>query len=202
MSKKLRMTSVLTLIFMLVSTPVCTAWDTVEVAEREPILNDGYPYILEAAEEPVVVETEKIITAAPKPVLEIEGVVEKKEPKEEKPEPSMSVDDMELITWMVMAEAEGESEYGKRLVIDTILNRVDSDIFPDSVHGVIYQPYQFSSIKDGRASRCYVKDAIYALVEEEVISRTDSNVIFFRTGRYSDYCSPMCKEGHHYFSSD
>lgn len=197
---KLRIASGLTLIFVC-SAPIMTVntHDIVEVAEREPILNDGYPYILDIEDEPVVVETERILATAPKPELEVQGVVEKKVKK--KKQPNMSVDDMRLIAHMVMAEAEGESEYGKRLVIDTILNRVDSTYFSDSVHGVIYQPYQFSSIKDGRFDRCYVKDDIYALVEEEVLERTDNNVIFFRTGRYSDYGDPLFKVDHHYFSA-
>lgn len=197
---KLRIAGVLTLIFVCSSLIMTVnTHDAVEVAEKEPILNDGYPYILEIEDEPVVVETERILATAPKPELEVLGVVEKKVKK--KKQPSISVDDMRLIAHMVMAEAEGESEYGKRLVIDTILNRVDSTYFPDSVHGVIYQPYQFSSIKDGRFDRCYVKDDIYALVEEEVLERTDNNVIFFRTGRYSDYGDPLFKVDHHYFSA-
>ena len=38
-------------------------------------------------------------------------------------------EDIELIALVTMAEAEGECEEGKRLVIDTILNRVDSVYF-------------------------------------------------------------------------
>lgn len=41
----------------------------------------------------------------------------------------MSKEDVELIALVTMAEAEGECEEGKRLVIDTILNRVDSEHF-------------------------------------------------------------------------
>ena len=58
----------------------------------------------------------------------------------------MSKEDVELIALVTMAEAEGECEEGKRLVIDTILNRVDSEHFPDTVYEVIYQPNQFSSM--------------------------------------------------------
>ena len=43
--------------------------------------------------------------------------------------PKMSREDVELIALVTMAEAEGECEEGKRLVIDTILNRVDSGTF-------------------------------------------------------------------------
>ena len=38
-------------------------------------------------------------------------------------------EDIELIALVTMAEAEGECKEGKRLVIDTILNRVDSVYF-------------------------------------------------------------------------
>lgn len=109
--------------------------------------------------------------------------------------------DMELIALITMAEAEGESERGKRLVISTILNRLDSEYFPDSVEEVIYQPGQFSSVWNGRVDRCHVQPDIYQLVKEEVISRTDDEVIFFHADRYSNYGVPMFREGGHYFSS-
>ena len=114
---------------------------------------------------------------------------------------TMSNEEIELIALVTMAEAEGEPEEGKRLVIDTILNRVDHERFPNTVSDVIYQKDQFTSIWNGRLNSCYASDDICKLVKEEVKSRKDSNVIFFRTSRYSDYGSPMFQVGHHYFSS-
>ena len=114
---------------------------------------------------------------------------------------TMSNEEIELIALVTMAEAEGEPEEGKRLVIDTILNRVDHKCFPNTVSDVIYQKDQFTSIWNGRLNSCYASDDICKLVKEEVKSRKDSNVIFFRTSRYSDYGSPMFQVGHHYFSS-
>ena len=147
------------------------------------------------------IPVEKTVETTPKPkTVEIQGVVEKPEPEPE-PEISMSKDDMKLIAQMTMAEAEGESEYGQRLVIDTILTRVDSSTFPDTVYDVLYQPYQFSSIKDGRFARCHVKKELYELVVEEVHNRTNYDVIFFRTGHYSKYGTPLFKEDSHYFNS-
>ena len=152
-------------------------------------------------EVPKKMPVEKMVETTPKPkTVEIQGVVEKPEPEPE-PEISMSKDDMKLIAQMTMAEAEGESEYGQRLVIDTILNRVDSSTFPDTVYDVLYQPYQFSSIKDGRFARCHVKKELYELVVEEVHNRTNYDVIFFRTGHYSKYGTPLFKEDSHYFNS-
>ena len=118
-----------------------------------------------------------------------------------KEETTMSNEEIELIALVTMAEAEGEPEEGKRLVIDTILNRVDHERFPNTVSDVIYQKDQFTSMWNGRLNSCYASDDICKLVKEEVKSRKDSNVIFFRTSRYSDYGSPMFQVGHHYFSS-
>lgn len=116
---------------------------------------------------------------------------------------SISEEDIRLIALVTMAEAEGESELGKRLVIDTILNRVDSDnpYYPDTVHDVIYQKHQFEAVWNGRIDRCYVMDDIVQLVKEELQSRTNYDVMFFRTLHYSEYGIPMFQEGNHYFSS-
>ena len=102
---------------------------------------------------------------------------------------------LELLALVAMAEAETESELGKRLVIDTILNRVDSEYFPGSIHDVVYQNWAFASV-----SGCYVTDDNFRLAEEEVEKRTNGDVLFFRTERYSIYGVPLFKEGHHYFS--
>ncbi len=114
---------------------------------------------------------------------------------------SFSENDINLIALITMAEAEGESEYGKRLVIDTILNRVDSAYFPDTVYGVIYQPGHFSSVWDGRADRCWVMDDISELVREELKNRTSNEVLYFTASGYGRYGTPMFQEGNHYFCS-
>lgn len=108
--------------------------------------------------------------------------------------------DVELIALITMAEAEGECEYGKRLVIDTILNRLDSNHFPSTVFEVVYQKNQFSSVWDGRADKCYVMDEICYLVTEELNDRTNYDVMFFTAGDYGKYGEPMFPVENHYFS--
>lgn len=110
-------------------------------------------------------------------------------------------EEINLLAIITMAEAEGESELGKRLVIDTVLNRVDSPHFPNTVRDVIYQKGHFSPIDDGRFDKCYVTDEIRSLVLEELESRTRSDVIYFRTKKYAKWGKPLFKEGAHYFSS-
>ncbi len=117
------------------------------------------------------------------------------------PEPLATEEEIELISLITMAEAEGEGELGQRLVIDTILNRVDDEGFPDTIYEVIYQKNQFSTANSERFDRCYVQDDIYQLVLEELQSRTNNEVVFFRTGQYHIYGTPAFKEGAHYFST-
>lgn len=121
----------------------------------------------------------------------------------EEPAYSLTEEEIDLIALVTMAEAEGESEYGKRLVIDTILNRVDHDWshWPDSVEGVIYQKNQFTSMWNGRVDRCYVREDIVQLVKEELENRTNTEVVYFMMGGYSSYGTPEFQEGVHYFSS-
>ena len=167
----------------------------VEYSEPQVVIEE---VIVEEEPEVVVEEApETIVKVEEEPeVIEVEQPVEKVEPEE----PVMSEKDIELIALVTMAEAEGESELGKRLVIDTILNRIDSKRWPDTARGVIYQPSQFTSMWNGRIDRCRVREDIVQLVREELESRTNSKCVFFRTGRYSDYGTPLLKEDHHYFS--
>ena len=104
-------------------------------------------------------------------------------------------EEIELIALITMGEAEGESELGKRLVIDTILNRKDDPTFPDTIHDVIYYPNAFSVVSNGRLERCYVMPEIVELVKEELLDRTNF-------AEYSKYGTPMFQEGNHYFSSN
>ena len=121
--------------------------------------------------------------------------------EEEEPEPLITEEEANLIALVTMAEAEGEPEEGKRLVISTILNRVDDVHFPDTIEEVIFQPNQFTSMWNGRIDRCEVREDIYKLVLEEVESRTNYDVIFFTAGAYGKYGTPMFQVGEHYFAS-
>lgn len=114
---------------------------------------------------------------------------------------TFSEEDIYLIAKVCLGEAEGESEYGQRLVISTILNRLDSDYYPDTISGVVYQPYQFEVMDNGRIDRVTVTDETLELVRDEINNRTNYDVIYFRMYHYSEYGTPLFKEGCHYFSS-
>lgn len=125
-----------------------------------------------------------------------EQVVEEVEPVEI----GLTEEEIDLIALITMAEAEGESELGQRLVIDTILNRVDHTAFDSTVTGVVYAPNQYECVTNGRVDRCEVRDDIRQLVIEEATNRTNTEVLFFRTMFYHDFGTPLLQEGAHYFS--
>ena len=64
-----------------------------------------------------------------------------------------SSDEAYLLAKIAMAEAEGEDTEGKALVILTVLNRVESEKFPDTIEKVIFQENAFTPIIDGRWDR-------------------------------------------------
>ena len=122
------------------------------------------------------------------------------------PEYQLTEEEIYLIAVITVNEAEGECEEGQRWVIDTILNRVDSPEFPNTVSEVIYQPSQFcasGSRMDKVLSDERTIDMIYneimPLVREELISRTNSEVVYFNSIDYS-YGTPIKQIGGHYFS--
>lgn len=63
---------------------------------------------------------------------------------------SSSSSDMYLLAKCVHAEARGEPYTGQVAVAAVILNRVRNSSFPNSISGVIYQPYAFTCVADGQ----------------------------------------------------
>ena len=113
----------------------------------------------------------------------------------------LTKEEIDLVALVTMAEAEGEPEEGKRLVIDVILNRYDSPRFPNTIEGVIYAKNAFECMWNGRVDRCYVRDDIRQLVLEEIESRTNSSIHYFRASHYHNFGIPVVSVGNHYFST-
>lgn len=58
--------------------------------------------------------------------------------------------DLNLLARCVYAEARGEPYVGQVAVAAVVLNRVKSSSFPNTIAGVIYQPYAFTCVSDGQ----------------------------------------------------
>lgn len=113
----------------------------------------------------------------------------------------VTIDDsreVELLAKCVDAEARNQSELGKRLVIDVVLNRVDSPTFPDSIEEVILQDGQFSPY----IHRKEVNSETIQLIREEQEQRTNDKVVWFKTKSYHNHGVPITKEDDHYFSGE
>ncbi len=63
---------------------------------------------------------------------------------------SVSSNDLYLLAKCVYAEARGEIYTGQVAVAAVVLNRVESADFPNTIAGVIYQPYAFTAVSDGQ----------------------------------------------------
>lgn len=58
--------------------------------------------------------------------------------------------DLNLLAKCIYAEARGEPYVGQVAIASVILNRVESPDFPNTIAGVIYQPWAFSVVNDGQ----------------------------------------------------
>lgn len=63
---------------------------------------------------------------------------------------SYNNNDLYLLAKLVHSEARGESYTGQVAVAAVVLNRVDDSRFPNTIAGVIYQPWAFTAINDGQ----------------------------------------------------
>lgn len=63
---------------------------------------------------------------------------------------STSNNDLYLLAKVVYGEARGEPYTGQVAVAAVVLNRVASPDFPNTVSGVVYQPWAFTCVNDGQ----------------------------------------------------
>lgn len=148
-----------------------------------------------------VSEEETTTTEVETTTIEVETTTEEATTEPETTTELYSEEDVELLALVMLAEAEGECEEGQRLVVDVILNRVDGYKHPNTIRDVVYQKGQFSSMWNGRVDRVTVTDEAKQLVREELESRTNSDVVYFRMYNYHSWGTPLFKVGCHYFSA-
>ena len=133
-----------------------------------------------------------------------ETQAEKDEPEEQtdEPEEEIEMDELELLAICVEAEAGNQEVKGKRLVVDVILNRVDDSDLPDTIEGVISQPYQFSSYWDGGMDRVTEpSEETIRAVQMELEERGWPGVIYFTAETWPEYGTPWKQVGDHFFNT-
>ena len=110
----------------------------------------------------------------------------------------ISEEECRTLAVLTLREARGESTLGKRLVIDTVLNRVDRDFYPNDILSVIYQPNQYTGVSEYGLGEEEIAETMQ-LVYEECEHRTNWNVLYFCNSGYNGPV-PLFVEGHHWFS--
>lgn len=102
----------------------------------------------------------------------------------------------EALSQMIMAEARGESFEVQYYIACTVLNRVDSPLFPNTIAGVIYQtqPIQFYGAWDKTQYEPTdsVLEAIQTALEE---NRTPSDVYYFTSEGWLSGTEPWKQVG-------
>ncbi|MGB4428168.1 MAG: cell wall hydrolase [Thermacetogeniaceae bacterium] len=80
--------------------------------------------------------------------------------------PETNADNVDLLSRVIMGEAADEPYLGKVAVGAVIMNRMRSSSFPNSLSGVIFEPWSFESVENGLIwSREPTEDCVRAAVE-------------------------------------
>lgn len=99
-------------------------------------------------------------------------------------------EELEVLQRIVEAEAGNEDEDGKLLVANVVLNRVDSDKFPETVTEVVFQQSkgvtQFSPVASGRIHTVEVSEETVAAVERALAGEDISQgALYFAARKYA-----------------
>lgn len=154
-----------------------TISEQADAAEPVTITQVEERVVKELVEVPAKVKTVEIIKEIPRQTETILNQAEK-----------------ELIACVVYAEAGNQDMIGKRLIVDTILNRKDNEQFPNTISGVIRQKGQYHK------SAYLWDDACMQAVEMETYERLDYDIYWFNNDGYLPYGQPAYQHGDHYFS--
>ena len=109
-------------------------------------------------------------------------------------------EEIELLAKILWVEARGESEEGKKAVVEVIFNRMISEEFPDTLYDVLSQknPTQFASWKLRHTAEPTEKE--YAVIEAVLAGETkvvSENTLYFATKKLTRNLD--VKIGGHYF---
>lgn len=133
-------------------------------------------------------------------IVEIKELTHAENQTEAEIEEEIRLGEMELIAQLVMAEAGNQDLMGKRYVVDVVLNRVDSDDFPNTVEDVIFQKNQFSVIENGAFDEAgwAITEECYEAVKLEYEELLNYDILYFSRGP-SKYASNHFKHQDHWF---
>ena len=110
-------------------------------------------------------------------------------------------EELDLFYRTVQAECGNTEPYdGIGAVADVIANRCRSDIFPDTLTGVITQENQFTTWSNGAIEEAEVQPWVYEICDAHISEgAVYDDIYYFTAGYYNPYCEPAFVIGNHYF---
>lgn len=94
--------------------------------------------------------------------------------------------DYELMARLVECEAGGESMEVKRMVASTILNRLNSPLFPNNLMEVMIAKNQFTPIGDGTAYDTEASEDSYLAIMDAIHTDFSNGALFFMNPDYAE----------------
>ncbi len=132
-------------------------------------------------------ETIETIQESEVELVEVQEYTEDIEPPE-----IYSENDKILMARVVFAEARGECDEGQQAVVQVIMNRVNSTVYPDTISEVIQQPGQF--VIGSRYTDKEMRNVEYVLENGYDLP---SDVMYFGTWKFRS--GEAIKIGNHWF---
>ena len=172
---------------------------TADIAQSEMIKAEVAKVVEEAS---IQTGEENVETEVPAEETELEPEVVEEEKEDIL---KLEYNDYNVLLKIVEAEAGGEDTIGKIMVANVILNRVNSDHFPNTVTEVVYQKSQFSPISDGRINTVSISQETLNAVERALNGEDYSNgALYFRSVRcnstwFDNKLTRVTEHGNHIF---
>lgn len=112
-------------------------------------------------------------------------------------------EEKELLCRTVYCESGNQSIETQEMVALTIINRLESDKFPDTLHDVIYQKNQYEVTTWNGFENYGWTEQVEQAVENALIENIHpSDMYYFRNGYYHGFGVPYMQSGDLYFSTE
>lgn len=116
---------------------------------------------------------------------------------------SLNDEEYRLLCTTVFCEAGNQTVETQTLVALTILNRINSDIFPNTVREVVYQDEQFAVTKWDNFENYGWTESVTAAVKNALADNEyPDDMYYFRTLHYHTFGTPYIQSEDLYFSTE
>ena len=115
-----------------------------------------------------------------------------------------------MLQKLTMAEAGNQTKNCQTMVAETVLNRVKSNLFPNTIKEVIFQrdskKYQFSCVPDGNYEKAKPTEQVIEAVDEALFnyvngtSKHPADMLYFNSIGYFSWAIDYYQDGAMYFS--